>query len=92
MTIRQEILKQAEQKLDNYLERADEAILVIADDDAALSYDLCRILSTKRNTSVRQAVIRHFADQHEQQIVDNFDNQQDLPLDPDEETDKKESL
>ena len=92
MTIRQEILKQAEQKLDNYLERADEAILVIADDDAALSYDLCRILSTKRNTSVRQAVIRLFADQHEQQIVDNFDNQQDLPLDPDEETDNKESL
>ena len=92
MSIRQEILKQAEQKLDNYLERADEAILVIADDDAALSYDLCRILSTKRNTSVRQAVIRLFADQHEQQIVDNFDNQQDLPLDPDEETDNKESL
>ena len=92
MTIRQEILKQAEQKLDNYLERADEAILVIADDDAALSYDLCRILSTKRNTSVRQAVMRRFAAQHEQQIVDNFDNQQDLPLDPDEETDKKESL
>ena len=92
MTIRQEILKQAEQKLDNYLERADEAILVIADDDAALSYDLCRILSTKRNTSVRQAVMRRFAAQHEQQIVDNFDNQQDLPLDPDEETDNKESL
>ena len=92
MSIRQEILKQAEQKLDNYLERADEAILVIADDDAALSYDLCRILSTKRNTSVRQAVMRRFAAQHEQQIVDNFDNQQDLPLDPDEESDKKESL
>ena len=92
MTIRQEILKQAEQKLDNYLERADEAILVIADDDAELSYDLCRILSTKRNTSVRQAVMRRFAAQHEQQIVDNFDNQQDLPLDPDEESDNKESL
>ena len=92
MSIRQEILKQAEKKLDNYLERADEAVLVITDDDAALSYDLCRILSTKRNTSVRQAVMRRFAAQHEQQIVDNFDNQQDLPLDPDEETDKKESL
>ena len=91
MSIRQEILKQAEQKLDDYMVRVNKAIFAITDDEQ-LSLDLCRIISRERNASTRQAVIRRFADQHEQQIVDNFDNQQDLPLDPDEETDNKESL
>ena len=77
MTIRQELLKQAEYKLDNYLERVDEAVLEITDDDE-LSYDLCRILSTKRTASIRQRVMRRFADAAEAKIVAKFNNQTDL--------------
>lgn len=87
MTIRQELLKQGEHKLDKLLERTAK-FLEAATSSEEMSELICRILSTDRNTSIRQRVMRRFADAAEAEIIAKFNNQADLPLDDD----KKESL
>lgn len=89
MTIRQELLKQGEHKLDNYLERAGEALQEITD-STEMSELLCRILSTERNTSARTKAIRMFADEAEAEWMAKWNDQADLPLD--ESKEGKESL
>ncbi len=80
MTIRQELLKQAEHKLDKLLEQALE-FLVELTGGGEMGGLICRIISTERNASARLKVIRMFADERERQIVEEYNKQQDLPLD-----------
>lgn len=77
MTLRQEMLAQAESKLDNQLERALEAINAITD-DGWVSTMLCRIISSERTAATRTAVIRKFADDAEAEIIAKWNNQGEL--------------